>query len=206
MKQSRRCRVRKHKRTLKRRNKKKMRGGLFTVDGGDAWAAVIKMMGCEGAALSMISYSSLYGFILLLSIPEVSGYAKFKDENGNLVYKIVLKIVLLDDNKNKVALPRFMGTISKSTMNTHNFSNEALKQQLVFKEYISTEEAPFKKQSADISIEEGASVKKRRANISIEEGASVKKRRANIFYRRRGYCQKTARRYGYKTHHSRGCM
>jgi hypothetical protein len=156
-----------------------MRGGLFTVDGGDAWAAVIKMMECAGASLSVISFGSLYGFILLLTIPEVSECAKFKDEQGKHVYKIVLKIVLLDDNKNKVALPLFMDTtIRKSTMTTPNFSNEALKQERVFKEYISTEEAPVKKRCADMSIEE-ASVKKQRVDMSIEE-APFKKRRADM--------------------------
>jgi len=149
MKQSRRCRVRKHKRTLKRGNKKKMRGGLFTVDGGDAWAAVIQMMKCKGAALSVISYSSLYGFILLLSIPEPdqrsydNDCARFKDENGNPLYKIVFKIVLISNEKKKPTLSKFKER-KKSVMNMSSFNNEANKQSYIFKEYLSTN--PYKKQ------------------------------------------------------------
>jgi len=152
MKQSRKRLAGKHKRTLKRGNKKKMRGGLFVIDWRtNPWDAVLEMMGCNGATLSVISYGSLYGFILLLTIPEGSECANFKDENGNLVYKIVLKIVLLDDNKKRFILPDFMDS-KKSTMTRSNFSNEALKQERVFKEYISTEEAPFKKRHTGMSI------------------------------------------------------
>ena len=134
MKQSRRCRVRKHKRTLKRGNKKKMRGGLFTVERDkDEWAAVLEMMECKGASLSVISYRSLYGFILLLSIPEgTPSCAKFKDENGNLVYKIVLKIVLLGDEK-MARLPSFIAR-NKSVMFKTGFEKEVDIQKRVFYE------------------------------------------------------------------------
>jgi len=136
MKQSRRCRVRKHKRTLKRRNKKKMMGGLFTVNGTeymnhDAWTAVLEMMRCPGATLSVISYDSLYGFILLLTIPENNpSYVKFIDENRKPVYKIVFKIVLLGDPK-KVRLPEFNEEY-KSVMTENSFVNESNNQKTFF--------------------------------------------------------------------------
>ena len=140
MKQSRRCRVRKHNRTLKRGNKKKMRGGLFALNGkkyttnSDAWSAVLEMMKCDGASLSVISYRSSYGFILLLSIPEGTPLcAKFKDENGKLVYKIVLKIVLLGDNEKKAIMPTFIAR-KKSVMSEDGINKEVKIQKQVFDE------------------------------------------------------------------------
>jgi hypothetical protein len=109
-----------------------MRGGLFVISGKDAWTAVVEMMKCEGATLSVISYRSLYGFILLLSIPENSSPAKFKDEYGNPVYKIVLKIVLLGDEK-RARLPRFIAR-NKSVMFKSGFIKEVDIQKKVFYE------------------------------------------------------------------------
>jgi len=108
-----------------------MRGGLFTVDGGDAWAAVLEMMRCPGASLSVISYDSLYGFIFLLTIPEDNpSCVKFKDERGNMVFKIVFKIVLLGDPK-KVRLHEFNGEY-KSVMTENSFVNESNNQKTFF--------------------------------------------------------------------------
>jgi hypothetical protein len=58
---------------------------------------------------------------------------------------------ILDQTAKMIALWQANG-FCHGVMNTDNFSNEALKQELVFKEYISTEEAPFKKQRVDMSI------------------------------------------------------
>lgn len=88
-----------NRKTRRRKYSKKMKGGFFkTRDDLTMYQCITNMIKSNGAKLTMISFSSLSGFIFKLNVTHNEDNIYFRDfESKKPVYTIILKIAIISD-------------------------------------------------------------------------------------------------------------
>jgi hypothetical protein len=97
----------------KQQRKLKMKGGIIKKNINlSSWQAVYNMITSKHSTLTSISYDSLVGFIFKLDISDKK-YSEFRGLNNDRtlfnepVKSLIFKIVIIDENNNRIALPQY---------------------------------------------------------------------------------------------------
>lgn len=125
----------------KQQRKLKMKGGIIKKNSNlSSWQAVYNMITSKHSSLSSISYNSLVGFVFKLDVQEE--YSEFRGLNNartlfnEPVKSLIFKIVIIDENNNRIALPQYQDKNkkyhSKGLENKENFIQEAFVQQDIY--------------------------------------------------------------------------
>ena len=155
----------KHSKKKNQKSKKQIKQQMTKISGGvkqenlsiSSFAAVFIMI-CEvGAKITLISYSSLKGFVFRLDIPNPAN-TQFFTLNSNKtaftepVVSLILKIEILSDIEERLS-PLTIGRLNynKLTDKTTDFHNEAKTQQDIYRNTVWPNGLPITLSVADFS-------------------------------------------------------
>ncbi len=148
----------KNQKSKKQKQMTKISGGVKQQNTSiSSFAAVFIMISTIGAKLTLISYSSLKGFVFRLDIPNPAN-SQFFTLNSNKtaftepVVSLILKIEILSESEERLS-PLTIGGInySKVTDNTTDFHNEAKTQQDIYRNTVWPNGLPITLSVADFS-------------------------------------------------------